>query len=72
MPAERVEQFAVRGGIDKRALVVLAVDFDQRTPDVAHQRHAGRLVVDEDARAAVGTLDPAQDDVAIVVDAHCR
>ena len=29
-PAEGVEQAAVRRGIDQRAVVVLAVDFDQR------------------------------------------
>ncbi len=68
MAAESIEQVAVRRGVDQRPLVVLAVDFDQRAADVAHQRHAGRLVVDEDAGAAVGALDPAQDDVAVVVE----
>ena len=68
MTAEAVEQFAMRARVDQGALVVLAVDLDQRTADVAHQRDAGRLVVDEDARAAVGRLHAAQDDVAVVVD----
>ena len=47
---------------------MLAVDLDQRAADVAHQRDAGRLVVDEDAGAAVGGLHAAQDDVAVVVE----
>ncbi len=46
----------MRARIDQRALVVLAVDLDQRVADVAHQGDAGRLIVDEDARAAIGRL----------------
>ena len=38
-------------------LFVLAVDLDQRAADIAHQRHAGWLVVDEDARAVGGAAD---------------
>ena len=68
MTAETIEQFAMRARIDQRALVVLAVDLDQRVADVAHQRDAGRLVVDEDARAAIRRLHAAQDDVAVVLD----
>ena len=68
MPAERVEQVAMRRRLDQRALVMLAMDLDQRAADVAHQRHARRLVVDEDARAPVRSLHALQDDVAIVVD----
>ena len=58
----------MRARIDQRALVMLAVDLDQRSADVAHQGDAGGLVVDEDARAAIGSLHPAQDDVAVVLD----
>ena len=58
----------MRAGIDQSALVMLAVDLDQRVADVAHQRDAGRLVVDEDAGAAVRRLQAAQDDVAVIVD----
>ena len=67
MAAEGIEQLAVRSGVDQRPFVMLAVDFDQRPPDVAHQGHAGWLVVDEDAGPSVGALHPAQDDVAVVV-----
>ena len=56
------------GSVDQSALVVLAVDLDKRAADVAHQRDAGGLVVDEDAGAAVGGLHAAQDDVAVVVE----
>ena len=67
MAAEGVEQLAMRAGVHQRAVVVLAVDLHQRAADALHQRHAGRLVVDEDARAPVGRLQPPQDDVAFVV-----
>ena len=48
-------------GIDQRALVVLAVDFDQRGAQFLHCLHAHRLVVDEGARAPVRQLHAAQD-----------
>jgi hypothetical protein len=67
MPTERIKQVAMRAGVDQRPLVVLAMDLDQRAAYVAHQRNAGRLVVDEDAGAPVRGLDAAQDDVAVVV-----
>ena len=59
----------MRRGIDQRALVVLAVDLDQRRADRLQRLHADRLVVDEGAGAAVGELHAAQDHVAVVVDA---
>ena len=57
----------MRAWVDQRPLVMLAVDLDQRPADVAHQRDAGRLIVDEDARTPVRRLHAAQDDVAIVL-----
>ncbi len=60
-PAEGVEQPAVSGGIDQSALVVLAVDLDQRTAELLEHLHAHRLIVDESARASVGELHAAQD-----------
>ena len=48
-------------GIDQRAGVVLAVDFDQRRAERLQRLHAHRLVVDEGAGAAVGELHAAQD-----------
>jgi hypothetical protein len=56
-------------GIDKRPVVVLAVDFDQHLPGLTHQLHAERLVVDISLGAAVGRLHAAEDQVAVVVDA---
>ena len=64
---EGVEQAAVGGGIDQRALVVLAVDLDQGGTDRLQRLHADRLVVDEGAGAAVGELDPAEDHLAGIV-----
>ena len=60
-PAEGIEQAAVGGGIDQRALVVLAVDLDQRAAEFLQHLHAHRLIVDEGARAPVGELHAAQD-----------
>ena len=68
MPAEGIEQVAMGRRIDKRPVVMLTMDLDQRPADVAHQRDAGWLIVDEDARAPIRRLDAAQDDVAIVVE----
>ena len=47
--------------IDQRAVVMLAVDLDQRPAHLAQQLHADGDVVDEGAGAAVGGLDAAQD-----------
>ena len=58
----------MRRRIDQRALVVLAVDLDERRADRAQHLHAHRLVVDEGAGAAVRELHPAQDEVAVGVD----
>ncbi len=56
-----VQQQPVGGGIDKGAVVMLAVDFDQRAADAAQHLDRHRLVVEEGAGAAVGKLDPAKD-----------
>ncbi len=56
-----VEQPAVSRGLDQRAVVVLAMDFDQRGADGAQHLHRHRLVIEEGAGAAVGQLDTAQD-----------
>ena len=65
-----IEQAAMGRGIDQRALVMLAVDFDQRGADRLQGLHADRLIVDEGAGAAVGELHAAQDHLAgIVVEA---
>ena len=59
----------MRGGIDQRALVMLAMDLDQRGADRLQGLHADRLVVDEGAGAAVGKLHAAQDHLAGIVEA---
>ena len=63
--AEGVEQAAVGGGIDQSALVVLAVDLDQRDAELFHHLHADRLIVDEGAGAPVGELHAAQDELVL-------
>ena len=59
-------------GIDQRARVVLAVDFDQRRAEALQRLHADRLVVDEGAGAAVGELHAAQDQRLVGGDARPR
>ena len=68
-PGEGIEQLPVGRGIDQRALVVLAVDLDQRSTNGLERLHADRLVVDEGAGAAVGELHAAQDHLAGIVEA---
>ena len=68
-PRIGIEQPPVRRDIDQRALVVLAVDFDQRAAEGFQHLHADRLVVDEGARASVGKLHAAQDQAVLGSDA---
>jgi hypothetical protein len=51
----------VRGRIGQRALVVLAMDLDQRAAKLLKHLHADRLVVDECARSPIGQLHAAED-----------
>ena len=64
-----IEQPPVRRNIDQRALVMLAMDFDQRAAECFEHLHAHRLVVDEGARAPVGKLHTAQDQAVLGSDA---
>ena len=57
--------------VDQRALVVLAVDLDQRPAQRLQRLHAHRLVVDEGAGAAVGELHAAQDQLVLGRDVVC-
>ena len=73
--SERIEQRAMGGDVDQRALVVLTVDLDQRLPEAFEHLHAERLVVDEGPGAAVGELYAAQDQLVLrgdVVDGKDR
>ncbi len=65
---ERIEQAPVRRGVDQRALVMLAVNLDQRRANRLQGLHADRLVVDEGAGTAVGKLHPAQDHLTGIVE----
>ena len=56
-----VEQRAVAARVDQPAVVVLAVQLDQRRGDRPQQRGADRLVVDEGLAPAVGAQRAAQD-----------
>jgi hypothetical protein len=70
-PAIGVEQAAVGRDLDQRAVVMLAVNFDQRRADGAQHLHRHRLIVEEGAGAAVGELDPAQDQLILGRDVVC-
>ena len=56
-----VEEQAVAARVGKPAIVMLAVELDQRRGDIAQQRDPDRLVVDEGLAAPVG-LERAPDD----------
>ena len=56
-----VEQPAMGCGVDQSAVVVLAVNLDEGRADRAQHLRRHRLVVEEGAGAAIGQLDPAQD-----------
>ena len=56
-----VEQRAVAARVDQAAIVVLAVQLDQRAADFPQERDADRLVVDPRARAAVRLHRAPQD-----------
>ena len=53
----------------QRALIVLAMDFDQRGTDRFQGLHADRLVVDEGAGAGVGKLHAAENHLTGMVGA---
>ena len=67
--AESIHQVAMAGRIDQGAVIVLAVNLDQRLSHLAQQLHAHAGVVDEGAAPSVGALDPAQDQGVIGGDA---
>ena len=67
--AKGIEQPAMGRGVDQRAVVVLAVDLDQRRAERPQRLHAHRLVVDEGAGAAVGELHAPQDQLVVGLDA---
>ena len=60
-PREAVEQRPVPARIDQPAIVVLPVQFDQRSGQRAEQRDANRLVVDEGLAAPIGLKLPPDD-----------
>ena len=71
-PAIGVQHGPVRGRVHQAALLGLALDFHQAVADLAQQRDARRLVVDEGARLALGGEDPAQQDRAFGLAAVAR
>src|SRR5262249_59109622 len=60
-----VEQAAMGGCFDEGALIVLAMDFDERAAEHAQYLHVDRLIVDKGAAAAVGKLHPAQNELVL-------
>ena len=66
-PARSVDQRAMHGRIDQSAVIMLAMDFNQRARHSAQGLRAHRLVVDESAGAAVRHLHAAQNQLAFGV-----
>ncbi len=59
--AEGIDEIAVAARIDQRAVVMLAVDLDQRLARGTQELHADARVVDEGAASAVRPLHAPQD-----------
>ncbi len=54
--------------IDKRTIIMLAVNLDQHLTKLAHHLHADGLIVDIGLGAPVGRLHAAENQVAIVIE----
>ncbi len=63
--AEGIEQPAVGRHVDQRALVVLAVNLDQRGAQRLQGLRAHRLIIDEGAGAAVAELHAAENQLVL-------
>src|SRR5262249_5505783 len=59
--AEGIEETPMSAGINQGTLIVLAMDFDQRTSELLQHLHTHRLVVDERTGSTVGELYAAED-----------
>ena len=59
-----IDQLPMRARIDERAVVVLAVDFDEFAGDRAQSLCRHPLIIDESAAAAIRELHPAQNEAA--------
>jgi hypothetical protein len=68
---ESIEQSAMHGWIDKRTIVMLAMDLDKRGSNGAQSLHTHRLIVDESPRAPICHLHAAQDELAIGFNILC-
>ena len=55
--------------VEQAVLVELALDLDQAIADSGQEIHAGRLVVDKGAAAAIGAEGAAQHECAVAVQA---
>ena len=67
--AKGVKYGTMRRRVDQRPIVVLAVEFNQHFADLAHERHAGGLIVDQHPGATVGRLHAPQHQIAIMAQA---
>ncbi|MNS68577.1 hypothetical protein D3C72_1018610 [compost metagenome] len=67
-PGKGIQQRPVCIGVDKRAIIMLAVDFDQELTELAHHLHADGLIIDIGLGAPVRGLHPAENQVAIVIE----
>ena len=65
---EGIEDGAVSDRLDKRAIIMLAVDFDEGRPDRLQNLHTDWLIVDERAGRSIGYLDATQNQIAVDVD----
>src|SRR5262249_46022667 len=67
-PAERIDELPVQARIDQRAIVVLAVNFNEAGRDRPQGLGADGLVVDEGACPSIRHLDAAENEFAVRFD----
>jgi hypothetical protein len=67
MSTKGIKQFAMCSSVDQCALIMLTVDLDKHAPNLPHQRDTRRLIIDENAGAAIRVLHAAQDDIAFIL-----
>src|SRR6185312_5698625 len=64
-PSKCIKKPTMRRRVDQGTLIVLAMDLDQRTPELPEHLHADRLIVHKGTRAAIGKLNTAEDQLIV-------
>jgi hypothetical protein len=55
----RIDELAMHAGVDKRTIIMLAVNFDKTASDAAQGLSTHRLIIDEGTGAPIRHLNAA-------------